>query len=71
MIYNYILSHGFPTEILYSDQETGRKERREPPCHAPGHPREGTGNPEPYLSQVFPYDMPGEVTKLGRGAGAA
>lgn len=42
----------------------------EPPCHAPGHPREGTDNPEPYLSQVFPHDVLGEVTKLGRGAGA-
>lgn len=41
-----------------------------PPCHTPGHPREGTDNPEPYLSQVFPHDVLGEVTKLGRGAGA-
>lgn len=70
MIYDYILGHSFPTEILYCYQKTGRKEWKEPPCHAPGHPREGIGNPVPYRSQFFPSDILGEMTKLGRGAGA-
>lgn len=70
MIYSHILRCSFPIEVLYSDQETGQKEWKEPPCHAPGHPREGIGNPVLYLSQLSPYDMLGEMTKLGRGAGA-
>lgn len=67
MIYNYILRHGFPTEILHPDQD---EKRGESPCHASGHPREGTGDSMPFLSQLSPYNKLWEVTKLGRGGGA-